>query len=104
MEVLHYPGAKIDTVCDKIKLFNLVEFKHVVVYVGGNNATNSQGMNETYEYYEERLDQLISYIKTENAECDFCICNMCPRSNKNVSTINVVILRQCEPHGQCYTY
>ena len=63
VEDLHYPGAKIDTVCDKIKLFNLAEFKHVVLYVGRNNATNSQGMNETYEYYEERLDQLISYIK-----------------------------------------
>ena len=99
VEVLHYPGAKIDTVCDKIKLFNLAEFKHVVLYVGGNNATNSQGMNETYEYYEERLDQLISYIKTENAECDIFICNMCPRSDKNVSTINTIILRQCETHS-----
>ena len=56
-------------------------------------------MNETYEYYEERLDQLISYIKTENAECDIFICNMCPRSNKNVSTINAIILRQCETHS-----
>ena len=38
VEVLHYPGAKIDTMCDKIKLFNLAEFKHVVLYVGGNNV------------------------------------------------------------------
>ena len=32
VEVLHYPGAKIDTVCDKIKLFNLAKFKHVALY------------------------------------------------------------------------
>ena len=79
VEVVHYPGAKIDTVCDKKKLF-----KHVVLYVGGNKATNSQVKNETYECYEERLNQLISYIKTENAECDIFICNMCPRSDKKM--------------------
>ena len=78
--------------CDTIKLFNLAEFKHVVLYVGGNNATISQGMNETYEYFEERLDQLISYIKTGNAECDIFICNMCTRSNKDVSTITLFFL------------
>ena len=32
VEVLHYPGAKIDTVCDKIKLFDLAKFMHVVLY------------------------------------------------------------------------
>ena len=30
--VLHYPGVKIDTVCDKNKLFNLAKFKHVILY------------------------------------------------------------------------
>ena len=52
--------------------------------MGGNNVTNSQVMNETYEYYEERLSQLISYIKMENVECDIFICNMCPRSDKKM--------------------
>ena len=63
VEVIHYPGAKIDTVCNKIKLFNVTVFQNVLLYVGGNNATNSQVMNETYEYFEESLDQLICYIK-----------------------------------------
>ena len=52
--------------------------------MGGNKATNSQVMNETYEYYEERLNQLISYIKMENAECDIFICNVCPRRDKKM--------------------
>ena len=41
VEVIHYPRAKIDTVCDKIKLFNLTDFRNVVTYLGGNNAMNS---------------------------------------------------------------
>ena len=59
VEVIHYPGAKIDTVCDKIKLFNLTDFRNVVTYLGGNDAMNSLVIDEPYEYFEERLDQLI---------------------------------------------
>ena len=79
VRVKHYPGAKIDTVCAKIKLFNLSEFRNVVVYVGGNNATNNLVINEAYEYFEERLDQPITYIKGGNNECKIC---MCPRGDK----------------------
>ena len=56
-------------------------------------------MDEAYEYFEERLDQLIKYIKGENAECNIFICSMCPRDDKNVSTINDIILRQCDTHN-----
>ena len=95
----HYPDAKIDTVCDKIKLFNLSEFRNIIVYVGGNNAMNNLALNDSYKYFEERLDKFITYIKRENSECNIFIYNMCPRGDKNVSTINEIILRQCETHN-----
>ena len=48
----------------------------MVIYVDGNNAMNSSVMDEAYEYFEERLDQFIRYIKEENAECNIFVCNM----------------------------
>ena len=62
-----------------MKLLNLSEFRNVVVYVGGNNATNNLVMNEAYEYFEERLDYSITYIKRGNNECKIY---MCPRGDK----------------------
>ena len=50
------------------------------VYVGGNNATNNLVMNEAYEYFEERLDQSIAYIKRGGD--NECKIYMFPRGDK----------------------
>ena len=42
--------------------------------MGGNNATNNQGMNEMYEYYEERHDQLTSKRRMGYVAFAFAIC------------------------------
>ena len=48
----------------------------MLYYVGGNNATNSQGMNEIYEYYEKDLINLFltSKQRMQNVTFSFAIC------------------------------
>ncbi|MCG8046207.1 MAG: SGNH/GDSL hydrolase family protein, partial [Candidatus Thiodiazotropha endolucinida] len=99
VECVHYPGAKVDTVCEKMKLFNLKEFNNLVVYVGGNKANTSSFMDDPNEYFEEKLEQLIMHVKGVNPECNIFISNMCPRGDTDVTTINDVISRQCQTHN-----
>lgn len=98
-ECHYYPGATIDILCDKIKIFNLTGFSNLVIYVGGNNAAQNSDSEHYSEYFEERLEQLIQYIKGVNQECRIYLCNMCPRGDTNVADINDVILRQCRIHN-----
>ena len=51
-------GAKIYEFCNKVKVFDLNQFSHVVIYVGGNDTSNSVDI----EYFEEVYDQLIQYV------------------------------------------
>ena len=88
-------GAKINEIYNKVKVFDLNQFSHVVIYVGGNDASNSVDI----EYFEEVYDQLIQHVRQINNSCHIFLCNSCPRGDTDTTEVNEAILRLSEQHG-----
>lgn len=82
-------GATVDSILKEIKLFDLDNFSHVIIYVGGNDA--SHGTDS--EYFEEKYDQLLRYIRQKNRLCNVLLVNICPRGDVDTAEINSVIHR-----------
>lgn len=91
VECQSVPGATIDTIIDKLQIFDLTKFANIVVYVGGNNASSKTDL----EYFEEKYEQLITFIKNKNYTSKLFLCTSCPRGDTDVTDINEVILRLC---------
>ncbi|MCG8033131.1 MAG: SGNH/GDSL hydrolase family protein, partial [Candidatus Thiodiazotropha taylori] len=70
-------GAKIDNILTDIRRYDLKNFSSIIVYVGGNDFAG--GIDP--ELFEEKYDQLLSYIKKETSNCNVVLCSICPRKD-----------------------
>lgn len=94
IECRSIPGATIDTLTEKIKLYDLSKFTDIVVYIGGNDSSR----NTDIEYFEEKYEQFLSYVKEKNQKGNIYLCTACYRGDTDVSDVNDVIFRLCEEH------
>ncbi|MES9905996.1 MAG: GDSL-type esterase/lipase family protein [Sedimenticola sp.] len=95
VECLTVPGATVLTIHRKIKIYDLKQFKNVIVYVGGNDASKDIDS----ELFDNQYEQLIMYVKEANNLCNIFICSSCPRGDVNVEDINNILKRQCDTHN-----
>ena len=70
-------GGNIDKVASQIKVYDITKFSLVILYVGGNDASNGTDV----EYFEEKYDQVIQHIKESNKNCKIILCLSCPRGD-----------------------
>ena len=56
------PGTNINTIIEKIELFDLTKFGNIIIYVGGNDASRINDM----EQFETQYKKLISLIRGKN--------------------------------------
>ena len=87
-------GATIDCILNKVKVFDLTQFSNVVIYVGGNDASNHSDI----EYFEEVYERVIRHIKQTNSSCKIFMCNSCPRGDTSTAEVNEVIQRLSDYH------
>lgn len=64
---------------------DLHRFLHVIIYVGGNDASSRTDT----EYFEEKYEQLLVHIK-ENSQCRIQLANSCPRGDVDTAEVNEV--------------
>ena len=88
-------GGNIEKILTQIKVYDIMKFSHVIIYVGGNDASNGTDI----EYFEERYDQLLQFIKESNSQCKILMSNSCPRGDTSTSDINDIIQALAEYHG-----
>lgn len=88
-------GGNIDKVSTQIKVYDIRKFSHVIVYVGGNDASNGTDI----EYFEEMFDQVIQHIKGANNQCKIILCTSCPRSDTSTSDVNDIIQTLAQHHN-----
>lgn len=79
-------------------MFDLSQFSHIVIYVGGNNA--SKGTDT--EYFEEKYDQLLDYIKKKNNKCEVLVVSSCPRGDTDTTEVNSIIHRLADEHQMTF--
>ena len=90
-------GGNIDRLTSQVKVYDIRKFSHLIIYIGGNDASNGVDI----ESFEHAYDQLIQYIKDSNEQCKIIICNTCPRGDKSTSEVNDIIRTLAEHHGVC---
>ena len=94
VECQSIPGATIDVLLEKIKIYDIKNFDNIIIYVSGNDAAQ----NRDTEYIEEKYEQLISFIKSKNPTVTIFLCNVCPRGDTSVTDVNELIKRQSAVH------
>ena len=92
VECLSIPGGKVDSVANKLEIFDITKFKNLIITVGGNDASNKTELGTFYETYRN----LINSVKHQNAKCNLFLCTSCPRGDTDVTDINDVILQLCQ--------
>ena len=90
-------GATIETIIDKIQIYDLNCFDNIIIYVAGNDCANKNSEWD-YEIIEEKYDQLINHIRNKNAGINLYLCGLCPRVDTLVKDVNEMIKRLCEHH------
>lgn len=91
-------GATVDMLLNKIKVYDLKNFRNIIIYVSGNDV--SQKVDP--EYIEERYESLINYIKSKNSTITIYLCGICPRGDIETTEINELIQRQSQVHSAIY--
>ena len=92
------PGASVDCILKEVKVFDLSQFSHIIIYVGGNNA--SKGTDT--EYFEEKYDQLLDYIQNKNNKCKVLVVSSCPRGDSDTTEVNSIIHRLAEEYQMTF--
>lgn len=87
-------GATIKTLLDEIEVYDLNQFSHVVIYVGGNNASKGTDIKQFEKLYVE----LLTHIQRKS-ECKIILVNSCPRGDVDTSAVNTVIRRLSSSYG-----
>ena len=80
-------GGTIESISEKLQVYNLQQFSTIIIYAGGNDASNGTDR----EYFGEILDQTITNIRKTNSKCEVVVCSLCPRSSCDVSDFNEII-------------
>ena len=91
-------GATVDTLIDKIQIYDLKCFDNIVIYVAGNDCADMNSDSGDFEIIEEKYDQLLNQIKHKNADINLYLCSLCPRVNTLVKDVNDMIERLCADH------
>lgn len=89
------PGATINKVKEKISMYDLNQFKDIIIYCGGNDSAESENSDNFKTAYE----QLLQDIKNKNPDCKLYLCNSCPRGDTDTRGYNIVIKTLAESLG-----
>ena len=88
-------GARIDHIFDQTNIFNMNQFSEVIIFVGGNDASNGTDIG----YFEELYEQVILNLKQVNDTCQIYLCNVSPRSDTDTAEVNQAVHRLCQEHN-----
>ena len=75
-------GATVKTLLNEIEVYDLKQFSHAGIYIGGNNASNGTDI----KHFEEMYRKLLTYIKLK-CDCKMVLVNSCPRGDTDTSVI-----------------
>lgn len=101
VEICRSGGARIQDVMDKVRELDMTQYKNVVVYVGGNDASSGQPI-PTIRTSLQRLVHIL-----QQHQCHIYLCTACPRRDVDVTAYNSMVHQIQEETGvyciDCYT-
>ena len=93
-----FPGATIDTIYRNISMYDLTQFKSIIIYCGGNDSTKPDKMKS----FKDGYDTLLKFIRNKNPECMVYLCSSCPRGDTDTTHVNTVIKSLAGTHSATY--
>ena len=89
------PGATVGNIKEKIVMYDLSQFKNIIIYCGGNDAAKS----DIPTAFRNEYESLIQDIKSKNQDCELFLCGSSPRGDVDVTGFNTVIKTIAESQG-----
>ena len=80
-------GAKVSDIVEDFTFYNMKSFQSLIVSVEANDASSQTDI----ELFEEKYDQQICLVKTENPDYELNMCNITPRGDADVRNYNACI-------------
>ena len=74
---------------DELSVYDLSTFENIFICVGGNDASKRTDTSQ----FEEKFDELLSFINIPNPECYVHVCQVLPHGDVDVSSVNTSIIR-----------
>ena len=93
-----FPGATIDVISRSIIMYDLTQFKNIIIYCGGNDSAKSNNM----EHFKKGYETLLNHIKKINPGCNVYVCSSCPRGDTDTTDINKLIKSVAAEHGATF--
>ena len=87
-------GATVQMLLTEMEVYDLQQFSHAVIYVGGNNSLAKTSIKQ----FEDLYGQLLTHIKRKS-DCKIILITCCPRADADINAVNDVICRLSELHG-----
>lgn len=87
VDVKTHRGATVQRLLSHIKRMNIHKYSHVVLHVGGNDASQGSCVESIVQDYEE----LIKYIYNQNSETEIFVSGLTPRRDVDVRPLNIEI-------------
>ena len=87
VECVPISGGNIDSITNKLEIFDISKFDNVIITVGGNDASNNTDLG----IFHNKFSDLIKTIKLKNSKCKLFLCTSCPRGDTDVTDVNDVI-------------
>ena len=83
------PGATLPILLKDIDLYDVSNFGSFIIYVGGNDLSETSDYDRIEEFYE----QLITSIKFKNSDAHIILSKLAPRGDVDVTIVNRMIER-----------
>ena len=80
-------GAGIQQIAEELQYFDLGQFNKIIVYIGGNDI--SRGITD--ENFQIAYTSLVDQIRQKSPYCELLLCELAPRSDVDVTEINMII-------------
>jgi hypothetical protein len=90
VEVKTLRGATTKELHEHLLKINVLEYRSVVLYIGGNDTSNRKSLRN----FEDDLVEIINFL--QKCKCDVFICNICPRVDTDTVPVNDLIEQLCK--------
>ena len=98
MHCVPFPGATIDIISKNISMYDLTQFKNVVIYCDGNDSAKPNNV----ENFRKGYATLLKFIKNKNPECMVYLCSSCLRGDTDITDVNKMIKTMTVAHAGSY--
>ena len=92
VKICSRPGARVPDLLEELSIYDLKSFEKIIICIGGNDCASKVHA----QAFQDKYNELISFIKNANESCTMYLGKILPRSDVDVTEFNRSIQRVAE--------